>query len=127
MILGLDPSQNRDRWCIYDYFPPTLALDRERYPSVEATRQTMEEAGWARVETRLAERLQLQVPARVALEQGVLDKRFTSQLTLLSEADYRAGIARIEAEARSAEARGEVLELRTDVHLFATIGWKTAA
>lgn len=63
------------------------------------------------------------MPARTALAAGHLDKTATSQLTLLSNAAYRAGIARITQRADEAQQRGETLTLRCDLRLYATIGW----
>jgi ubiquinone/menaquinone biosynthesis C-methylase UbiE len=31
--VGIDPHAGRDRWYLYDYFPGTLAADRQRFPS----------------------------------------------------------------------------------------------
>ncbi|HYD49605.1 MAG TPA: class I SAM-dependent methyltransferase [Terriglobales bacterium] len=123
MIVSLDPQLGMDRWAIYDYFPATLDNDRRRYPTGSAIRAQLEAAGFERCETALAERIELTLPALTALDNGLLDQRFTSQLTLLSVDDYRAGLDRIRADATQAEQRGESLELVTDVHLFATLAW----
>ncbi len=53
---------------------------------------------------------------------GLLDKSSTSQLVLLGDAEYEAGIARIRAAADAARERGEVLVLRSELRLWATTG-----
>ncbi len=60
------------------------------------------------------------MPAGDALAAGVLDPAYTSQLTVLSDDEFRAGAARI----REANvAAGGQLNLMTDFRLYATVGW----
>jgi hypothetical protein len=47
----------------------------------------------------------------------------TSQLALLTNDEYTQGIRQIQRDIEAAEARNEVLTLRTDLRLYATIGW----
>ena len=56
----------------------------------------------------------------LAFADRVIDKTFTSQLTVLTDDEFGAGVQRIrEADA----AAGGELQLLADFHLFATIGW----
>lgn len=47
----------------------------------------------------------------------------TSQLAMLSEAEYNEGIARVRQDISSVAARGGELVLVTDLRLCATTGW----
>jgi ubiquinone/menaquinone biosynthesis C-methylase UbiE len=122
LSIALDPSLGRDRWSIYDYFAPTLELDRARYPKTAALREQFAQAGFTACETAVAEHIVQQLSAREALAGGWLAKSATSQLAILSDAEYETGLARIHADLDQAEARGEELMLTTDLYLYATFG-----
>jgi ubiquinone/menaquinone biosynthesis C-methylase UbiE len=121
--VGLDPHDGRDRWWVYDWFEPVLAIDRERYRPTAEIRAAMAAAGFVRTETTLAQHIPARRPFRAIESQGRLAKASTSQLTLLSDTEFDAGMARLRAEAERREARGETLVLESDLRLFATTGW----
>ena len=123
MIVGLDPHAGLDRWWIYDYFPETVELDRQRYPSTVEIRENIAQVGFSRYETIVAEHLTLQMPAHTALERGLLAQSYTSQLTILSTKEYQEGMARITQAADAAKVAGEELMLVGDLRLYATSGW----
>lgn len=123
LTVGLDPSVGTDRWPVYDYFDGALEADRRRYPPAATIRARLTAAGFTEVRTWEAARLRLQLPAREVLAAGYLDRGTTSQLTLLSDDAYREGMARLTRSADEAERRGETLVLRSDLHLYATVGW----
>ena len=77
-------------------------------------------AGFADCVTREVQHLPVRLDARVALEQGRLEKAVTSQLSLLTDAEYRQGLDRVRAAAASAEDRGESLYFHADLRLYAT-------
>lgn len=120
MSIALDPSNGADRWYVYDYFERTLELDLARYPRVETIREWYEAAGLQQCSTVLAQHMQIEMPARDALERQVITKTATSQLTLLSDAEYEAGIAHIWDDIRANEARGQTLSLRADLRIYGT-------
>jgi ubiquinone/menaquinone biosynthesis C-methylase UbiE len=123
LAIGLDPHTADDRWAIYDWFPETRELDRRRYPPASTIRALITAGGFVRCATRIADHLHHEWPARAALDLGLLDQRSTSQLTLLTDAQYAAGIARIRAACADADARGSDLMLSSDVRLWATTAW----
>jgi hypothetical protein len=49
-----------------------------------------------------------------ALTTGLIDRRSTSQLMVISDSDYTAGVARLEVERPL---------LTADLRLYATFGW----
>jgi ubiquinone/menaquinone biosynthesis C-methylase UbiE len=121
--VGLDPHDGRDRWWIYDWFEPVLAIDRARYRPTAEIRAALAEAGFTRAATALVQHIPARRSFRALEAQGRLAKASTSQLTVLSDAEYDAGMARLRAEAERREARGEELVLEADLRLFATTGW----
>ncbi len=124
LVVGLDPAAGLDRWWVYDHFPGTRELDAERHPPVAALRAELAGAGLVRVESWEAEHLRMQVSLTQARTLGLLDRAFASQLTVLSDEEYRRGLHRIQHAEALAEARGVPFLLETDLRLFATSGWR---
>jgi ubiquinone/menaquinone biosynthesis C-methylase UbiE len=98
MIIGLDPHTRLDSWWIYDYFPSALAADRARYLPAGIIRDRLRAAGFRETATAIAQHIPAAVPFAVAVERGVVDRRATSQLTILSDAEYEEGMRRLSAE-----------------------------
>lgn len=119
-IIGLDPSEGGDSWFVYDYFPGTLEMDRARYPGTRALRNTLQRAGFANCQARIAERIVNRQSAQDYLGLGRRMRSFTSQLLLLDEGAFERGVATIRAVSSSAEARGETLALAADLRLYVT-------
>ena len=120
LLIGLDPHIGNDRWYIYDYFAPVLEIDRRRYPSTERVREWLRDAGFIHVHTREVQHLHARLSAAPALDAGRLAKHMTSQLAVLSEAQYEAGLQQIRGAVREADARGETLSLTADLRLYGT-------
>ena len=123
LIVGLDPHNGLDRWWIYDYFPQIVEIDRRRYPSAERIRYWLKVYGFTECRTAIALHIPVQLPARAALESGRLAKETTSQLTLLSDGEYDAGINWLVKDIEAAEAEGKTLSIGADLRLYATTGW----
>ena len=113
MVIGLDPHTTLDRWWIYDCFPGTLEADRTRYPSTSTIRALLERADFSDVITVEAQHIPAAVPFALALERGYVDRHSTSQLMVISDAEYEAGLERMKREQPV---------LRADLRLYATIG-----
>jgi SAM-dependent methyltransferase len=123
MLIGLDPHTGQDRWWIYDYFHTVLTLDKERFPPSGEILATMARAGFVRCETKEVQHFTRPIPARAAMERGLLDRSFTSQLMILSEQEYQDGVNRIRLQMDAVSATGADLVLATDLRFYATIGW----
>ncbi len=123
LIAGREPPSDEERWWVYDYFKETRAIDRARYPPAETLRREMANAGLVRCETFEIERLTATFAAAEALENGVVDRRFTSQLTALSDEAFARGVARIRDELAAERDAGRELMLVADIHFEATVGW----
>jgi ubiquinone/menaquinone biosynthesis C-methylase UbiE len=111
LVISLDPHTGLDTWWIYDYFPAALAADRERYLSAEYLRSMLTAAGFENVSTAVAQNAPGSVPFETARERGMLDRRWTSQLMVISDEDFASGMARLEADRPV---------LSADLRLFAT-------
>ena len=98
MTVGLDPHTRLDRWWIYDYFPSALNADRARYLPSESIRARLEAAGFVDAVTEVAQHMPAAIPFELAVERGVVDRRATSQLMVISDAEYEDGLRRLTAE-----------------------------
>lgn len=113
VTIGLDPHTGTDAWWVYDFFPSARALDLDRYPATSRVRELLIEAGFRDAETELAEHITGAVPFAEAMAIGSVDRRATSQLMVISDADYESGLSRLTTIQPV---------LRTDLRLFATTG-----
>jgi ubiquinone/menaquinone biosynthesis C-methylase UbiE len=120
LTAGLDPHNGQDQWWIYDYFPAALAEDRKRYLPTERIRELMGVAGFSRWETRIIQHMPREMTVTEARSAGFLDRMATSQLMVIGDEEYEAGRKQIEA---SDSASGGTKILRSDLRLYATIGW----
>ena len=118
LTVGLDPHTGLDSWWVYDYFPSTLARDRARFQSAARIRERLQGAGFVSTKTEVAQRLPLELRVDEAKQRGLLDRTSKSQLLLLTDAEYEAGLCRLTAEQPV---------LRADLRLFATTGVLGAA
>lgn len=116
LSVGLDPHRRTGRWYIYDYFPRTLDIDLGRFPSREQRTFWLRDAGFIDVVVSVAEHLQFARSFHEAVQDGVMDRSFTSQLGLLSPVEYEAGMYRI----RESSLRKEQPMLDVDLELYAT-------
>ena len=121
MIVGLDPQRGFDRWFVYDYFPESLEIDRQRFPSSSSLRAWMQGARFENCVTQEVEHWSYRLPAQEILRQERLDKAATSQLSVLTEEEYQRGMQRIRADIQRAEDEGGTLFLSGDLRLYGTI------
>jgi len=122
LTIGLDPSQGRDRWWVYDYFPGTLERDRRRYPHSAQIRAWLDEAGVVVEGCGVVQEWREDEDARAYVAGGGARKDATSQLVLLTDEEYAAGRARLEQDLAAAEAKGRTLRIRGALRLYGTRG-----
>ena len=118
LIIGLDPHTGLDEWWIYDYFPTALVADRARYLSTATIRERLKAVGFVEAVTEVAQHIPAAIPFAVAVERGFVDRRATSQLMVIGDAEYEEGCQRLKAEQPI---------LHADLRLYATIGWAGTA
>jgi ubiquinone/menaquinone biosynthesis C-methylase UbiE len=125
MTIGKDPHPGRDEWWVYDYFEETRAIDLARFAPVRTLRGELTTAGFSWAESFEADRIESVRSVADAFGDGVIDRAFTSQLTVLTDEEFAAGVDRIRrAEAERRES-GAGLMLIADFRLYATVGWMT--
>jgi hypothetical protein len=111
----MDPRAHRHRWYVYDYFAGTYETDLDRFPSWGTVVDWMVEAGFERIEWRLVERITDHKVGRDVFSDPFLQKDSCSQLTLLTDEAYAAGLRRIATALSEAEAEGRPLAFATDL------------
>ena len=119
--VGMDPHAGRDRWYLYDYFPGTLETDQQRFPSAGTLVDWVKAAGFERATWVTAERICAVQRGAAVLDDPFLQKHGTSQLALLSDDAYQAGLARLTPDVAAAEAAGQALEFATDLWMSAVV------
>jgi ubiquinone/menaquinone biosynthesis C-methylase UbiE len=115
LTIGLDPHTGADRWWVYDYFPAALDADRQRYSSTTKLRVWLASAGFRECSTEMVQHLPMEMPFVIARERGFVDRVSTSQLMIISDDQYQAGMKRLVAERPV---------LRADLRVYATRAWK---
>lgn len=121
-VIGMDPHLADTHSYIYDYFPGTRETDLRRYPAVSDLREWMRAAGFTAVESAPAQLIEDALKGEAILTDYWLEKDSTSQLILLSAAEYAAGIARIRAALAAAARRGETPTFAMRQTLMLTLG-----
>lgn len=112
LTIGLDPHAGLDSWWIYEYFPGALVADRRRYLATPRLREMLAAAGFSTPRTEIVQHLPAERAFDVAVERGHLERHSTSQLMVISDAEYAAGIHRLHEERPT---------LRADLRLYATV------
>jgi ubiquinone/menaquinone biosynthesis C-methylase UbiE len=123
-VVGSDPHRRREEWYVYDFFDGTYETDLARFPTWDGIASWMSASGFPQVERHVVERIVDHKIGREVLEDPFLEKHACSQLALLSDEAYAAGLRRIEAALVDAEAASETLIFPTNILLPMIVGRK---
>jgi ubiquinone/menaquinone biosynthesis C-methylase UbiE len=122
LTIGIDPHNGMDAWWVYEYFPTALAADRRRYLPAARIRELMTNAGFSNCQTRMIQHRPRLLTVGEASSRGFMDRTSTSQLMVISDAEYESGLRRIHEENAAA---GGSMTLRSDLRIYGTTGWTT--
>jgi SAM-dependent methyltransferase len=117
-VLALAPHDGQDTWYLYDYFDGMREADRVRYPTTSAIRGWMAAAGFEDAGVEIAARIEGTARGAAVLDDPILTRHGTCQLSLLSDAAFERGLARIREDAADDGRK----PFRTDLRIFATTG-----
>jgi ubiquinone/menaquinone biosynthesis C-methylase UbiE len=123
MTIGKDPHRAGDEWWVYDYFEGTRDIDLARFAPVRTLRAELTSAGFTWAESFEADRIESSRAAAEAFAAGIVDRAFTSQLTVLTDDEFSRGVERIRQADAERLAEGAELILIADFRLYATVGW----
>ena len=115
VVAGMDPRAHRHRWYVYDYFAGTYETDLDRFPSWGTVTDWMVEAGFEQIEWQIVDRIQDDKVGRGIFSDPFLQKDACSQLALLTDKAYAAGLRRIATAVAEAEAGGAPIPFATDL------------
>ena len=113
-IIGHDPHSADGNWYVYDYFDSVYETDLLRYPSSDAVKAAMKQTGFQNIERQNVEHILNIHEGGEVLNDPFIKYNATSQLALLSEDIYLAGIEKIKADLAKAQARNEQINFKTD-------------
>jgi ubiquinone/menaquinone biosynthesis C-methylase UbiE len=120
-IVAFDPRANQE-WFIYRYFKGTYEVDLERMISSEAIAELLAEAGFEQVEQQIVAQVRDEREGEGVLNDPFIAKHGTSELALLSDEAYEAGLACIRHAIARAEAVGKVARFQTNIDFTMTVG-----
>lgn len=120
-LVGFDPRAHSD-WYLYQYFDGTYDLDVGRMPSSATLRRWLRETGFEDVAQRVVEEVDVTRRGREVLDDPFLQKEATSELALLSDEAYEAGLSRIKDAIKAAEQDGGQVSFTARIDFVLTSG-----
>jgi ubiquinone/menaquinone biosynthesis C-methylase UbiE len=114
-IINIDPYEGRHIWYIYDYFEGVYEADLVRFPSLAEQVTMLNQAGFQQIGKRVIQEFKDKIVGEAVFDNYFLRKDSSSQLILLSDEAYQAGLARMRARIAEAKARGEEVVFQTDL------------
>jgi ubiquinone/menaquinone biosynthesis C-methylase UbiE len=123
-IVGSDPRHRRNDWYVYDYFTGTYETDLLRFPGREMLFGWLHETGYKDITQSEIARIISHKCGHQILSDPFLKKESCSQLALLSEDVYSAGLQKIRDDLEQAEQNGQTLTFRSEVAINMLTGWK---
>lgn len=121
-VVGTDPHGRRESWYVYHYFEGTYETDLRRFPRHERVMGWMREEGFEDVTAHQVEHVHDAYRGHAVFDAHFLQKDSCSQLALLSDEAYAAGLGRLRAAIEAAEARGEEASFVSDLSLVMLAG-----
>lgn len=123
-VIGHDPHASSSNWYIYDYFDTVYDTDLRRYPSGKSVSEWMEQEGFRPVSLQTVEEIRNIHVGDAVLNDAFLKHNATSQLALLDQTLYEAGMGRIRSALAGAKERGEYIVFRSEIDVKLVQGFK---
>ena len=124
-VIGMDPHGKRATWYVYEFFEGAYDTDLQRFPRWETLQSWMVSAGLGGFQRGTAHLIQDDMEGAAVFDHPFLAKNSCSQLALLSEAAYQAGLQRIRLAVAAAQERGEAFHFANQIHLEYLTGFKS--
>lgn len=122
VIIGWDPHAGNDRNYIYHYFDGVHKNVLNRHTSFKTIEKWMIETGFERIQHRLADRIIKPLYGDEVLKSPFLKKHNSSQLILLSDEAYIAGLNRIKDDLHKAKRSKKILKFEVDISMWLITG-----
>jgi ubiquinone/menaquinone biosynthesis C-methylase UbiE len=125
-VIGHDPHEEGiGAWYIYTYFDGVYETDKKRYPAGVSVMQWMNDHNFQNISSETVERILNIHEGRNVLNDPFLKHSASSQLALLSEQGYQAGMRKIHLALEQAEARQEAILFRSEIPVKMFLGYKS--
>ncbi|HCB02010.1 MAG TPA: hypothetical protein DEP19_06470 [Anaerolineae bacterium] len=122
-VIGHDPHADGSHyWYIYNYFDKVYDTDLRRYPSGTAILKMMNASGFKNISANIVEHIQNLHVGEAVLKDPFLKHDATSQLALLNEEQYQAGIEKIKQDITN--TKGQVV-FRSEIQVKMFMGIKS--
>jgi SAM-dependent methyltransferase len=123
-IIGQVPQDRRNRWYVYAYFEGVYEKDLERFPTWGNVMDWMVSAGYERIEWHPLHWIIDDKQGRQVLDDPFLQKHAVSQLAILTESEYAAGIEKIKLVLKLADENKETMIFPARLRLDILVGTK---
>ena len=117
VIIGQVPQNRLNRWYVYEFFEGTYQRDLTRFPTWGQVVEWAIAAGFRQINWQPVEWIHDPKSGSAVLQDPFLKKEAVSQLALLSQREYEAGLERIKAALAAAEQQGQQMEFVCDLRL----------
>ncbi len=124
-LIGQTPHDPANRWYVYDYFDGAYQADLARFPTWGQVLDWLVCAGFSTVHWQPVEQIDDQKIGRAVFDDPFLAKDAVSQLAIMTDQQYQAGLQKIEKEIRAGEIRGHSICFSTYLRLDLLIGQKS--
>ncbi len=125
-VIGHDPHEpNASNWYIYNYFDGVYDTDIRRYPAGTSVMKWMKDAGFQKIASEVVEHINNLHVGESVLRDPFIKHNATSQLALLSEDAYQAGIQRITRALADARAANERITFHSEIRVKMLLGYRS--
>lgn len=123
-IVGSDIHDRQEEYYIYQYFEGTYETDLERFPPWEKVAQWVKTTGFNNLEFIQVEHILDHKRGREIFKDHFLEKQSCSQLVLLNDEAYQAGLQKIEVDLTRAEEENKTIIFKSEILMMMLSGWK---
>jgi SAM-dependent methyltransferase len=126
-ISNFDPRDSENIYPIYEYFEGTYANDLRRFPSIDSQKTMLRQAGFIKIRSAVVEIIDEAVVGEDILNNYWYQKNACSQLMLLSDDEYQAGMRRIQAVVTEAKNKNRDAVFHTQLKNWLIYGFKPSS
>lgn len=124
-IIGHDPHKaGPSSWYIYSYFDSVYDTDLRRYPAGTSVLKWMNEEGFGNPASQLVEHIHNEYVGEDVFADPFIKHNATSQLALLSDESYQAGLQNIRASLLRSKERNKPITFRSEIFIRMWVGFR---
>ncbi len=116
-VIGSNPRSQEEHWYLYQYFPETYTTDLKRFLPWDVIADWMKQAGFSSPKLESTAVIRRCLYGDQVWQDPFLNKYSCSQLALLSQEAYEAGLRRIREALEQAGPDRETIQFQADIHM----------